>query len=204
MNHLITDTTALLIVDLQNDFLPTGALPVHDGDLVVPYVNSIMDNYTYIIATKDWHPQDHMSFASNHPSHNIGDSIVIEAIRQTLWPDHCVQNTTGADFAKGLHTEKIQDEVKKADDKKTECYSGFLDCFLNKTTLDDVIKKNNIDTLHICGLATDYCVKHTACDALSLGYKVYLLTEGIRGVNIHPDDSENAIQFMKDRGITII
>lgn len=204
MEHLITDTTALLIVDVQNDFLPTGVLPVKDGELVVPYINSIMDKYKYIVASRDWHPQNHMSFSSNNPPHNIGDSIVIDSIQQTLWPDHCIQNTFGAEFAVGLHIEKIQNEIKKADNKKAECYSCFFDCFLNKTPLDDIIKKNNIDTLHICGLATDYCVKHTACDALFLNYKTYLLTEGIRAVNLQPDDGEKAIQFMHDRGVILL
>lgn len=202
MERIITDTTALLIVDVQNDFLEGGALAVPQGNEVIPYINSIISEYPHVIATMDWHSQDHMSFASNHPGHNVGDCITIDAISQMLWPDHCVQGTQGAELSEELDKDKIGEIIKKG--LHAECYSAFYDCFMQKTNLLDVLQARHIDTLHVCGLATDYCVKQTACDAALEKYKVYLLTEGIRAVNLRPTDGSDAIEFMRERGIIIL
>ncbi len=195
---------ALLLVDIQNDFLPGGALPVPEGDAVVPVANRLMPNYELVVATQDWHPADHQSFASQHPGKQIGDVIQLAGLPQTLWPDHCIQGTLGAQFAAGLNQAGIHHVVRKGTDRTIDSYSGFFDNARRKATgLEKYLHERNVDEVHIMGLATDYCVKATALDAIDLGFRTVLIREGVRGVELKPGDCQRAIDEMRTAGVII-
>ena len=196
---------ALILVDIQNDFCPGGALAVNNGDKIVNVVNSIIDKFDNVIATQDWHPLDHVSFASNNQDKKVGDLIDLNGISQVMWPNHCVQNSYGSEFVKELKTEKITKVFKKGTDLNVDSYSGFYDNDHKKSTgLGDYLKNEKINEVYITGLATDYCVKYTVLDALNLGIKTNLVIDAVRGVNLSPDDSENAIKEMEKAGAKII
>jgi len=195
---------ALLLIDIQNDFLPGGALAVPSGGDVIAVANDLMPKYEAVIATQDWHPADHLSFASQHAGKQVGDVVQLAGLAQILWPDHCVQNTAGAEFAADLNKSRIQHVVQKGTDRNIDSYSGFFDNARRKATgLEGYLRAHGIDTLHIVGLATDYCVKATALDAIDLGFRTTLLTAGIRGVELHAGDCQRAITEMQTAGATI-
>ena len=195
---------ALLLIDIQNDFVPGGALAVADGDKVVPVANALMDKYDLVIASQDWHPAGHNSFASQYECNNIGDIIELDGLQQILWPDHCVQETRGAEFAAGLDVDKIDKVIHKGTDQYIDSYSCFFDNARRKSTgLDDYLKAQNVDEVCIVGLATDYCVKFSALDAVSLGYKTTVVLEGCRGVELNAGDCEKAVKEMKNAGVVI-
>jgi nicotinamidase/pyrazinamidase len=194
----------LLLVDIQNDFLPGGALAVPEGDQVVPIANRLMREYDLVVATQDWHPADHQSFASQHPGSKVGDIVQVAGLDQILWPDHCVQNTRGAEFAPGLDVGLIAHVVRKGTDGAIDSYSGFFDNGRrNATDLDKYLRARSVDEVHVMGLATDYCVKFTALDAVELGYRTTLLTAGSRGVELAPGDCRRAINQMCAAGVRI-
>jgi nicotinamidase/pyrazinamidase len=196
---------ALLLIDIQNDFLPTGALPVPEGDQVVPVANRFMDQFDLVIATQDWHPANHGSFAANHAGRKPGELIELNGLQQILWPVHCVQATPGADFAPSLDRTRITHVVRKGTDSTIDSYSGFFDNGHRKATgLDEYLRGRNVTDLYILGLATDYCVKFTALDARQLGYAVQLVPEGCRGVDLKPGDVEAAVREMQTAGVTIL
>jgi nicotinamidase/pyrazinamidase len=196
---------ALILTDIQNDFVPGGALAVPQGDQVVPVANRLMPQYDLVIATQDWHPANHKSFASQHPGKNIGDVIGLGESQQILWPDHCIQGTAGAELVQGLNKQFIRKIFYKGTDPNIDSYSGFFDNDQRKSTgLGDFLKEQNIDEVHIIGLATDYCVKYTVLDAIKLGFKTYVLLEGCRGIDVNPGDCKKAIEQMKQAGATII
>jgi nicotinamidase/pyrazinamidase len=195
----------LILVDLQNDFAPGGALAVHEGDRVVPVANSIIDKFELVVATQDWHPPDHRSFAANNPGHKVGDVIDLAGLRQILWPVHCVQNTPGADFIPGLAVTQINHITRKGTDPTIDSYSGFFDNGHRKATdLGDYLSQQKASRVYIMGLATDYCVKFTALDAVGLGYETFLIEDGCRGVNLQKEDSANAIAEMKMAGVVVV
>lgn len=195
---------ALIIVDVQNDFVPGGALAVSGGDEVVPVINRLQTEFDVIVATQDWHPQDHGSFAANHPDRKPGEIIDLNGLDQILWPVHCVQGTRGAEFVKGLNTHRIQRIFHKGTDPEIDSYSALYDNGHRKSTgLADYLKEQGVTEVYIAGLATDYCVKFTALDACHVGFKVHLVTEGCRGVNLQPDDSQKAIEEMRRAGVEI-
>lgn len=199
---------ALLLIDLQNDFCKNGALEVKDGDLVIPIANSLIERFKntgdLILATKDWHPNTHKSFAINSNG-NVGELGVLNGLPQVWWPIHCVENTLGSNFHTELDVNSIQITIFKGTNPEIDSYSGFFDNGkLQKTDLDEILKEKDIDTLYIMGLATDFCVKFTVLDALDLGYSVYLVVDGCKGVNLSPDSSEEAIKEMKLKGAKII
>ncbi len=195
---------ALLLVDIQNDFLPGGALAVRGGDQVVPVANRLMSRYDLVVATQDWHPADHRSFASQHPDRSVGDVIELNGLGQVLWPDHCVQGTSGAQFARGLDTHGIDHVTQKGMDRTIDSYSGFFDNDRRQATgLGDYLGSHRINEIHIMGLATDYCVKFTVLDAVDLGFRTLLLTDGIRGVELNDGDCVKAVQEMKAAGALI-
>lgn len=196
---------ALLLIDLQNDFISKGALEVPEGEKIIPIVNKIMDrHFDIIIASKDWHPNNHQSFASTHQK-NVGDIIELNGFQQVLWPDHCIQNSYGAQFVPGLNLEKIHRVIFKGIDPNIDSYSAFFDNHqLKQTELDSYLKKNNVIKIFILGLATDYCVKYSVLDALALGYEVHIVEDACRGVNIHPKDSEKAFLEMSEAGAHIV
>ncbi|HCO11623.1 MAG TPA: bifunctional nicotinamidase/pyrazinamidase [Desulfonauticus sp.] len=195
---------ALLLVDIQNDFCPGGALPVPRGDEVIPVANKLLNKFSLVIATQDWHPKGHISFASTHGK-KIGEIIEVEGIKQILWPDHCVQNSWGADFPAKLNREKIDYIVYKGTHPKIDSYSGFFDnARQQKTSLDNYLQEKKVSELYVLGLATDYCVKFTVLDGLSLGYKVYVVVDGCRGVDLNPGDVQKALEEMQGKGARLI
>lgn len=193
---------ALILVDLQNDFCSLGALEVPNGNEVIPLANQLMPHFDLVIATQDWHPGDHGSFAANHPWRKLGQVIELNGLSQILWPIHCVQNSFGAEFVDELETEKINKIFPKGTDSGIDSYSGFFDNgHRNSTGLGDYLKEKDVKEVFVMGLAADYCVKFTALDAIGLGFKTYLIEDATRGVNIQEDDTRNAFKEMRDKGV---
>ncbi|NRB63077.1 MAG: bifunctional nicotinamidase/pyrazinamidase [Saprospiraceae bacterium] len=196
---------ALLVIDIQIDFCPGGALEVKEGDAVIPVANMLMDQFDWVIATQDWHPANHKSFAANHPWRYPGQVIDLNGLSQILWPIHCVQDRFGAEFAPGLHTEKVDKIIYKGTDPEIDSYSGFYDNGHRQSTgLADFLKEKEVTSVYVLGLAADYCVKYTVLDALALGFKTYLVTDGTRGVNLEPQDTERAIKEMSEKGAILV
>lgn len=196
---------ALLLIDLQVDFMPTGMLPVPEGDRVVPIANKLMPRYDIVVATQDWHPATHGSFAANHPWRKPGDLIELDGLDQVLWPIHCVQKTWGSELVADLNTKGITKIFYKGTDPTIDSYSGFYDNGHRKSTgLAEWLKKQGIEQVHLMGLATDYCVKFSVLDALREGFQTTLIEDGCRGVNLQPGDSERAIEEMRAAGATVI
>lgn len=195
---------ALILVDIQNDFCPGGHLEVPEGNQVVPVANALMDRFDLVVATQDWHPADHGSFAANHPWRKPGQVIDLNGLPQVLWPIHCVQESFGAEFVQSLHTDKIDQIFVKGTDPGIDSYSGFYDNGHRKATgMGDFLKEKGVDTVYVMGLATDYCVKFTALDAVALGFKTYLVADGCRGVNLNAGDVEQAIADMRSGGVAV-
>ena len=195
---------ALLLIDIQNDFLPGGALAVPDGDHVIPVANRRMSDYELVIATQDWHPAKHQSFASQHPGMSPGDVVQLEGLDQILWPDHCIEGSRGAEFAAALSLSPIHQVIRKGTDPLIDSYSGFFDNARRKSTgLEDYLRSRGVEEVHVMGLATDYCVKFTALDAIDLGFRTVLLAEGTRGVDLHQGDCRRAIEEMQSAGVVI-
>lgn len=175
---------ALLIIDVQNDFIPGGSLAVPGGDEIVPIINGIMDRFELVLATQDWHPENHMSFASNHPGKKPFEQIVHQGLDQTLWPDHCVQETSGADFHPALRTGPIETIIRKGMEPDIDSYSGFFDNGHKKSTgLSGYLKEKGSPTLYCCGLAADVCVYFTIKDALKTGFTVKLIADATRALD---------------------
>lgn len=196
---------ALLLVDLQNDFVAGGALAVTDGHSVIPVANMLASHFDNVIATQDWHPHNHKSFASQHLGLQIGSVFELNGRPQLAWPDHCIQDSHGAEFVSELNRSAITCVIRKGMNREVDSYSGFFDNdHLQSTGLTEYLREQSIDTLYIMGLATDYCVKFTALDAVSLGFEAKLIRDGVRGVNLNPDDSEKAIAEMRDAGVEIV
>jgi nicotinamidase/pyrazinamidase len=196
---------ALILVDIQNDFCPGGSLAVNDGDKIVPVVNALQKKFDLIIATQDWHPADHVSFAANHPGKTAGEFIPLGESQQILWPVHCSQGSKGAEFVAELDKAKITKVFQKGTAKMVDSYSGFFDNdHKNSTGLGDYLRAEGVEEVYITGLATDYCVKFTALDALNLGFKTNVVLDGCRGVNLNPGDVEHAVEEMKAAGIKVI
>ena len=196
---------ALILVDIQNDFLPGGALAVPEGDQIIAIVNKLQKNYNVIVATQDFHPENHKSFAASHAGKKPGDHIILNGIDQVLWPKHCVQGTTGASFAAALNMEKVEKIFPKGTDPEIDSYSGFFDNgHLKATGLGDYLKEKGVEKVTIVGLATDYCVKFTALDAVALGFKTEVVKDATRAVNLQEGDFEKALDEMKENGVKII
>ncbi|HHU57760.1 MAG TPA: bifunctional nicotinamidase/pyrazinamidase [Bacteroidales bacterium] len=196
---------ALLIVDVQNDFLPGGALAVPQGDAIIPVINNIQQHFKLIVATRDWHPANHGSFASNHDNRQVGEVIRLHGQEQVLWPDHCVQGSPGAEISPLLNQGLINNVIFKGSDPDIDSYSAFYDNgHLKETGLHAYLKRNGITSLFVCGLAADYCVYYTVKDALLLGYEANLLTDATRGVNLQPEDTEKAFKDMEKRGARLM
>src|SRR5262245_56174161 len=163
---------ALILVDIQNDFLPGGALAVPDGDKIIPVANKLQGAFPLIVATQDWHPANHGSFAANHPGKKVFEQIDLNGLPQTLWPNHCVQNTKGTELAPSLDRERIVKIFPKGTDPNIDSYSGLFDNGHRKSTgLGEWLKGRGVTDVFVCGLATDYCVKFTALDAAQAGFK---------------------------------
>jgi nicotinamidase/pyrazinamidase len=196
----------LIIVDIQNDFCPNGNLAVKDGDLIIPYVNKLIrsKDYDFIVATKDWHPKDHKSFASNN-NKAVGEFIKLNGVLQILWPDHCIKGTVGSQ----LHSELDQDNIDfiftKGSNKEIDSYSSFFENdYKTKTGLDEFLKAKSVTDIDVVGLALDYCVKATAIDAQSLGYNTTVFLEGTKAVNIKEGDDKQAIELLRSKKVKVI
>ncbi|MFA4647782.1 nicotinamidase [Pyrococcus kukulkanii] len=174
---------ALIIVDMQRDFMPGGALPVPEGDKIIPKVNEYIKRFrekgALIVATRDWHPEDHISFKE----------------RGGPWPKHCVQNTPGAEFVVDLPEDAVI--ISKATDPEKEAYSGF-----EGTNLAEILREKGVKKVYICGVATEYCVRATALDALKHGFEVYLLKDAVKGIT--PEGEKEALKEMEKEGIKIL
>ena len=198
---------ALIIVDVQNDFLPGGALAVPDGDQVIPVINQLSQDFDLVFTTQDWHPANHCSFAASHPGKKIGDRILIDGQEQILWSVHCVQNTYGAELAAGLHPKVISGgvHISKGTDERVDSYSGFFENQRKRATgLDELLRQHGADDLTIVGLATDYCVKATVLDACDLGFNVTVRENACRAVNLSADDGAKALATMREVGVKIV
>ena len=196
---------ALILVDLQNDFLPGGALAVAGGDQVIAVANRLALEHTLVIATQDWHPGGHASFAANHAGRRVGEVIDLDGRPQVLWPIHCVQNTRGAQFSANLDANAIHYIFQKGTDTSIDSYSGFFDNGHRKSTgLGEFLKSQGVTSVTVAGLATDYCVKFTALDARELGFQVTLVRSGCKAVNLQPGDEQAAIEQMKAAGVAVI
>lgn len=195
----------LLLIDLQNDFCPGGALAVEEGNLLIPIANALMPRFDLVLATQDWHPATHGSFAANHPWRKPGQVIDLHGLSQVLWPIHCVQESFGAEFVPTLNTAGIHKVFVKGTDPEIDSYSGFFDNGHRKATgLGDYLKAQGVDELYVMGIATDYCVKFTVLDALELGFKVNLIQDACRGVNLQAGDVEQALLDMQSAGANLI
>lgn len=196
---------ALIVIDIQNDFLPGGALGVAGGDAVVPMINELMEEFDLVVATQDWHPQDHASFASNHPGAEPGQVIEVEGLSQVLWPDHCVQGTAGAEFADALDTDKIEKVFRKGSDPRYDSYSGLYDNgHLNATGMSEYLKAQQVDEVFVAGIATDYCVKFTVLDLRRDKFNATCIIDACRGVVIAPGDIEGAVAEMVEAGAQVV
>lgn len=194
----------LVIIDLQNDFCPGGALPVSDGDKIIPVINTIIDKFFKVVATQDWHPQNHVSFASTHGK-NIGDVIQIDNLTQILWPDHCVQGSFGAQLHSALNQKSIDLILRKGTAPNVDSYSAFLENDKKtETGLHYWLNGLGIKKVYICGLALDYCVYYSACDSVKYGFETYVILDATKGVNQPQGSIEKAIQHMKSLGIKFI
>lgn len=180
--------SALILVDIQNDFCPGGALAVSEGDRIVPIVNRLMSKLPLVISTQDWHPADHVSFKA----------------RGGPWPPHCVQGSRGAELHPGLKTDTIAHYFRKASAPDKDDYSEFAGSDEKGRTLHEVLDTYGVKKLYVVGLATDYCVRETVLDGLKLGYEVYAVTDAMRGVNVNPSDDKRALQEMESSGAHLV
>ncbi len=196
---------ALVLVDLQYDFCPGGALAVRRGDETIAIANRLLPHFSTVVATQDWHPADHKSFAVNNPGTHEGDVIDLGAVRQVMWPAHCVQGTRGAELHAELDGRRITQVFQKGTDRDLDSYSGFFDNGHTRATgLGVWLGERWVKRLYILGLATDYCVKYTALDARQLGFDVWLVEDGCRAVDLAAGDGERAIMELKAAGVAIV
>lgn len=197
---------ALILVDVQNDFLPGGALGVPESDAILPLINEMVHYpFDLIIATNDWHPSDHGSFASNHQGKKIGDHIQLGGLDQILWPIHCVQGTWGSEFGPNWDTTQVDKIIYKGTDPLIDSYSIFYDNGHRKTTgLEIYLRDKGVKDIFIAGLTTEYCVLYSVLDAIQLGFRPYVILDACRGVNLQPQDSEKAIEKMRKAGAILL
>ncbi len=195
---------ALLIIDVQNDFCPNGNLAVAEGDQIIKGINEISANYDLLVATQDWHPNNHKSFGSVHGK-NPGEIIELNGITQVLWPDHCVQGTHGAKLHKELNLDKINLIIRKGMNPELDSYSAFYENDQKtQTGLDGYLKNLGVTEVDLVGLATDYCVYFSALDANKLGYKTRVLFNLTRGVNYPENNVEKTISHMEEVGVEVV
>ena len=196
-------TRALIVIDVQNDFCPGGALAVAEGDRIVPGINALMADYDAVILTQDWHPAGHSSFASSHPGASPFDVTQMAYGPQVLWPDHCIQGSLGAQFHPDLTTDRADLVIRKGFDPAIDSYSAFFENdHSTPTGLEGYLRTRGIDDLTMVGLATDFCVNFSAVDATRLGFRVTVRTEFCRGIDL--DGSlQAAMEGMAQAGVDI-
>ncbi len=202
-NVVITKKDALIIVDVQNDFIPGGALAVEGGNLIIPGINRVSQQFNenggIVVLTQDWHPKSHLSFASNHPDKEPGDRYQTGAIGPVLWPDHCVQGTQGAEFHKDLNKNVVKAIIRKGMNPDIDSYSAFKENDRKTDTgLTGYLNTLKINRVFVCGLALDYCCFYTAVDGRKAGFEVVFLLDLTKGIDIPENNVENSINFMID------
>lgn len=176
---------ALIIVDIQNDFIPGGALEVPEGDKIIPLVNKLQQHFELVVATQDWHPENHKSFASNHEGRNVFEQIDLHGLEQVLWPDHCIQGSEGANFHPELHMNRVEAIFRKGMDPEIDSYSGFYDNgHLRSTGLTGYLRERQVEKVYLCGLAADYCVYFTAKDSLKERFETYFIEDATRPIDV--------------------
>ncbi len=196
---------ALLIIDMQHDFMPSGPLPVPQADTLIPIINDLMSCFPLVVATQDYHPVEHMSFGINHAGKTIGESIQVGDLTQILWPVHCVQGTHGAELVSTLNIKSIDRVFQKGQLPHLDSYSAFFDnAHLNSTGLGEFLKEKGVKEIYLAGVALDYCVLASALDALELGFDVYLIEEACAGVNVQEGDCARALESIQKRGGQVI
>ena len=196
---------ALVVVDLQNDFCPGGALAVPEGDRVIPLVNRIQSRFDLVVATQDWHPPGHLSFAANHPGRSPGEVIELAGLKQVLWPVHCVQDTPGAGFHPALDLGRVRRVFPKGIDPEIDSYSTFFDNAHRRATgLAEFLGDQGVGEIYLAGLATDYCVKFSALDAVALGFSTAVILDACRGVELRPGDAALAVAEMQAAGVKMV
>jgi nicotinamidase/pyrazinamidase len=201
----IQPNDALLVVDVQNDFCPGGALAVPEGDAVVPLINEIMGLFPVVVATQDWHPEGHISFASRHPGKSPFEVAEVRGTEQVLWPDHCVEGTRGADFHPGLNTAAFRFVLRKGMNLEMDSYSAFLENDHRTTTgLAGLLRELGVDRVLVTGLATDVCVRATALDGRGAGFRVLVIEDACRPVDVPTGTLDKALEEMRDQGVLIL
>lgn len=196
---------ALIVTDVQNDFCPGGALAVPDGDRVIPAINRLQPRFDLVVATQDWHPRNHGSFAANHPGKEPGDVIELGGMEQILWPVHCVQDCPGAAFHPDLDRSRVAEVFRKGTDPEIDSYSTFFDNAHRKATgLGDYLTDRGVTHVYLTGLATDYCVKFSALDALRLGFAVTVVRDACRGIDREAGDVDRALKQLQAEGARVI
>ncbi len=196
---------ALIVVDLQYDFCPGGALQVARGDETLEVANRVARQFELVVATQDWHPPEHGSFAANHPGTEPYQVIDLQGLPQVLWPPHCVQGTRGAALHDALDQARIARVFPKGTDPAIDSYSGFWDNGKRKSTgLGDWLRAQGVTSVYVLGLATDYCVKATAIDAADEGFATFLIEDGCRAVELAPGDGDRAVEAMRAAGVVIV
>lgn len=175
----------LIIVDLQNDFLPGGALAVPEGDVIIPIINKIESQFDLVVATQDWHVKNHVSFASRHPHKKLYDHILVHGMDQILWPDHCVQGSFGAELSSKLDSQPIEAIFRKGTDSEIDSYSSFYDNnHLKSTGLEGYLREKGATNLYFCGLAADFCVYFSIKDALAEGFNCWIIEDATRAIDV--------------------
>ncbi|MEO0293014.1 MAG: bifunctional nicotinamidase/pyrazinamidase [candidate division WOR-3 bacterium] len=196
---------ALIIIDIQNDFCPGGALAVPEGDKIIPKINELSKRFKRVIATQDWHPKNHISFAYNHPGKKEYEVINYKGISQVLWPIHCVSGTKGAEFHPDLITTNFNLIIRKGNNPKIDSYSAFRENDKKTITgLEGYLRAINIEEVYLCGLALDYCVFYSAMDAKELGFTTYVIIDATKGINSPLGNVKKCLNIMKEKGIKII
>ncbi|WP_207420493.1 bifunctional nicotinamidase/pyrazinamidase [Desertivirga brevis] len=194
---------ALLIIDVQNDFLPGGSLAVPSGNEIIPVINKIQEKFDLVLATQDWHPSSHKSFASNHDGRVAFETVELKGLNQVLWPDHCVQGSYGAELSSEIDWKRSEVVIRKGTDPEIDSYSGFYDNgHLKSTGLAGLLKDRKIKSIYVAGLAADYCVYFTALDAISAGFDTFFIEDATRAI-----DAKGVQEARKDlvvRGAKII
>ncbi|MFO8064764.1 MAG: bifunctional nicotinamidase/pyrazinamidase [Spirochaetota bacterium] len=201
----VTSTTALLVIDVQNDFCPGGNLGVDEGDKIIPTVNAVSRRFPLVVATKDWHPHGHVSFASTHPGREVQDTVRIGDIDQILWPDHCVQGTSGAEFHPDLDVRPINLVLHKGTKQNLDSYSAFFENDAHtETGLRSLLEGLGFDRVVVCGLAADVCVYFTAVDARRIGFETAVLWDATKGVDIPAGSVDEARRDMENHQVRFI
>jgi nicotinamidase/pyrazinamidase len=194
---------ALLLIDIQNDFLPGGRLAVPEGDAILPIVNALQPRFELVVATQDWHPEGHQSFASSHAGRQPFEQIDLHGLPQVLWPDHCTQTSPGADLAPALNAARIEAVFRKGTNPEIDSYSAFFDNGHRKSTgLADYLRGRQVQEVYVAGLAGDYCVYYSALDALAAGFATFVVTDATRAISA--EGFQAALADLQARGAQLV